>query len=133
LKNLNFDEKKYLEIKEEYFSINLILKSKNEEINSLNITKSKLDYELKEITTKIDNFKNDSENIKNIIDEVDYIKLKITILSDYIIYLLTYLKPRIEDLASDYFGVITDNKYNYITLDNEYNILIDNKNIDLFS
>jgi DNA repair protein SbcC/Rad50 len=133
LKDLNFDEKKYIEIKEEYFSINLLLKTKNEEIHSLNIIKSRIEYELKEIIAKIDNFKKDSENIKIIIDEIDYLKLKITILSDYIIYLLNYLKPRIEDLASDYFGVITDNKYSYITLDNDYNILIDNKNIDLFS
>jgi hypothetical protein len=133
LKDLNFDEKKYLEIKEEYFSIYTLLKSKNEEINSLNVTKSRIDYELKEIITQIDNFKKDSESIKIIIDEIDYLKLKITILSDYIIYLLNYLKPRIEDLASEYFSIITDNKYNYITLDSEYNILIDSKNIDLFS
>ena len=54
-------------------------------------------------------------------------------MADYIIYLLCHLKPRIEDLASEYFAIITDNKYTSISLDEDYNIMIDEKNIDLYS
>ena len=54
-------------------------------------------------------------------------------MGDYILYMLSHLKPRIEDLASQYFAIITDNKYTQITLDQDYNIMIDGKNIELYS
>lgn len=133
LNQIWFDEEKYLKIKEDFLSSSTFIKEKSQEISGLNNEKTKLEYELKELNEKLENFKKDNENIKKLASDIDYSALKVKILNDYIIYLLEYLKPRIEDLASEYFSIITDNKYNFITLDNEYNILIDGKNIDLFS
>lgn len=133
LEKIEFVEEKYLEIKNKYFETNEVLKVKNEEKSKLNLEQNNLLHKEKEIVSKIDEFKKDNENIKKLTEEIDYSALKIKILNDYIIYLLEYLKPKIEDLASEYFSIITDNKYNFITLDTDYNILIDGKNIDLFS
>lgn len=133
LEKIEFVEEKYLEIKNKYFETNEVLKVKNEKKSKLNLEQNNFLHKEKEIISKIDEFKKDNENIKKLTEEIDYSALKVKILNDYIIYLLEYLKPRIEDLASEYFSIITDNKYNFITLDTDYNILIDGKNIDLFS
>lgn len=128
-----YDEENYLKVREEFLTSSTFIKEKTQEISVLNNEKIKKDYELKELNEKLENFKKDNENIKNLASDIEYSHLKIKILSDYIIYLLEYLKPKIEDLASEYFSIITDYKYSYVTLDNDYNILIDGKNIDLFS
>lgn len=133
LEKIEFLEEKYFEIKNKYFETNDILKEKQEEKNKQILEQNNLLHKQKEINLKIEEYKKSDESIKTLSNEISYTKSKITILWDYIIYLLEYLKPRIEDLASEYFSVITDGKYSYITLDNDYNILIDNKNIDLFS
>jgi exonuclease SbcC len=133
LSEIWYDEENYLKVKEEFLTSSTFIKEKTQEISVLNNEKIKKDYELKELNEKLENFKKDNENIKNLASDIEYSSLKIKILWDYIIYLLEYLKPKIEDLASEYFSIITDYKYNYITLDNDYNILIDGKNIDLFS
>lgn len=130
---IEYLEETFEKVKESFFTFSNSIKEKNENIQTIIKEKSKIEYELKNINNQIEEYKKDNENIKNLVWEVDYIKQKIKILWDYIIYLLEFLKPKIEDLASQYFAIITDSKYNYITLDNEYNILIDGKNIDLFS
>jgi len=76
---------------------------------------------------------NTFEDLKNILKQISKIELKKQIFSWYSIFLLDKLKPKIEYLASNYFTIITNHKYSSITLDREYKIKIDEKNLNLYS
>lgn len=92
-----------------------------------------LQYEMQRQESELQNFIHQKEEIQTLKKEILSLQTKIGVLWDYIQYLLAYLKPNIEDLASYYLNVITDNKYSQISLDEKYNILIDYKPIDLYS
>jgi hypothetical protein len=62
--SLDFQEELYLKIKEAYFNINISLKEKNEEIHEYNISKSKIEFEIKDFISKIESHKKDSETLK---------------------------------------------------------------------
>ncbi|MDD5770247.1 MAG: SMC family ATPase [Candidatus Gracilibacteria bacterium] len=130
---LEFDEEKYQKLKEIYFGINSKIKSKSELIQIINKQKIEINFELQKLKNKQGEFREDKKNIDNLVLEIDYLAIKKQIMSDYIIYLLEFLKPRIEDLASEYFSIITNYKYTSITLDEDYNIMIDEKDLMLYS
>ncbi len=133
LKNINFDQKKYIDIKKIYENLNNQLLTKTEEINIFYNKKNEFDKEIYKLDELIKKNKDLEETRKNTIKQIDILNLKQKIFWDYSIYLLNFLKPKIEFLASNYFSVATNNKYAEITLDSEYRIKIDGKNIDLYS
>lgn len=130
---LKFNEENYQKIKEVYFSLNTKINEINTIIQEINTKKLTLEFELKTLQKQEEDFKDDKKQIDFYLQEVHILWLKRQIMADYITYLLWHLKPRIEDLASEYFAIITDNKYSSISLDSDYNIMIDEKNIDLYS
>jgi hypothetical protein len=60
-----------------------------------------------------------------LVETLAYLEVKKQVLKDYSIYLFSYLKPRLEDIASEYFSTMTDFKYTQISIDDDYNIKID--------
>lgn len=133
LEKLNFDEKFFIETKQNFdeiwkkvFEINSIFSEKDKEILNKNFEMTTLKNKLQEIELQ----KAKTWVLSN---EIIYLETKINILDDYIIYLLNHLKPNIENIASQYFAIITDNKYWSISLDENYNILIDEKEVELYS
>lgn len=133
LENIDFDENKYElnkkdfnEINSQIFEINSKISEKQTYLNNLNLEINLLKNSLKEV-------KESKWKIDFINEEIIYLNLKNEVLNEYIIHLLNFLKPNIESLASQYFSIITDNRYSSITLDEEYNILIDERSIDLYS
>lgn len=133
LKKVEFIPENYEKIKSIFYEIHSNINSKQKEINDRKQKVLTLEFHLKNLEKKLSDFKDDKKQIDIFVSEVHYLVLKKQILGDYIIYLLEHLKPRIEDLASEYFSLITDGKYFEISLDEDYNILIDRKNLDLYS
>ncbi len=133
LKKIDYNSENYEKIKVVFYEINSNINSKQKELNDIKQNILTLEFNLKNLEKKLSDFKDDKKQIDNFVIEIDNLSLKKQIMSDYIIYLLGYLKPRIEDLASEYFSIITDGKYFEISLDEDYNILIDGKNLDLYS
>lgn len=133
LKKVEFIQENYEKIKWIFYEINSNINSKQKEINDYKQNILTLDFHLKNLEKKLSDFKEDKKLIDNFVIEINNLSLKKQIMSDYIIYLLQHLKPRIEDLASEYFSLITDGKYFEISLDEDYNIMIDGKNLDLYS
>lgn len=133
LSKLSFKNDEFEEIKRNYFNQFELQKLKNEEILTLEKQNSKKEFELKEIENKLNEIKDILKNIKDFIGELNILIVKQDVLKQYILYLLNYLKPYIEDLASNYFSLITNWKYLNISLDWEYNILIDWKKIWIYS
>lgn len=105
----------------------------NKEIHDIEKVKLTLEFDMKTLLVQEKDFVEDKKQIDIFVREVSESILKKQILSDYILYLLAYMKPRIEDIASEYFSLITDGKYTSLSLDEDYNIMIDEKNIDLYS
>ena len=133
LQKLNYLEEDYLKIKQKYDEINSEIFKNNSILNSIQSQKMDVEFKQKTLEKKEKDIKESKKQIDELVLEIDYLNLKKDVLWDYMIYLLNHLKPAIEDLASQYFALITDNKYSSITLDSEYNIMIDEKNIDLYS
>lgn len=133
LKKIEFNGENYEKIKAFFYEANTKINTKQKELNDIKQNILTIEFSLKNLEKKLTDFKDDKKQIDNFVEEINNLSLKKQIMSDYIIYLLGYLKPRIEDLASEYFSIITDWKYFEITLDDDYNILIDGKNLDLYS
>ncbi len=133
LKKIEFIQENYEKVKAFFYEANTKINTKQKELNDIKQNILTIEFSLKNLEKKLTDFKDDKKQIDNFVEEINNLSLKKQIMSDYIIYLLGYLKPRIEDLASEYFSIITDWKYFEITLDDDYNILIDGKNLDLYS
>lgn len=133
LLNLDFKNENYESIKKSYDEIYTKKDEKSNEYNNQYKIKLDLESKLENILKQISDFENQKKEIDILITEIDYLDIKKQVISDYIIYLLNNLKPSIEYLASSYFAIITDNKYSQITIDDDYNIMIDQKSIDLYS
>jgi len=133
LKKIEFIQENYEKVKVVFYEISSNINSKQKEINDIKQNILVIEFSLKNLEKKLKDFKDDKKLIDTYIIEINNLSLKKQIMSDYIIYLLQHLKPRIEDLASEYFSIITDGKYFEISLDDDYNILIDGKNLDLYS
>jgi uncharacterized protein YhaN len=130
---LNFLDQDFENIKKTYFEIHTKINVINNQMNILLQEKLEVEFKQKNLFKEEENFQEDKNNIDKTLFSLEELALKKQIMSDYLIYLLAYLKPRIEDFASEYFAVITDNRYTSISLDEDYNILIDSKNLDLYS
>ena len=128
-----FDSKYYLEKKEAFEkSKDYIIKQKDI-ISEIDKSIFSLDKELLSLENKIKSKKDNEEKVEKLSSEVFYLDIKINLLRDYAIYLLAFLKPKIELLASDYFNIITNWKYTSISLTSDYTVEIDYKTIDLYS
>lgn len=133
LGKINFDEKTYIETKKVYDDFNEELSLLNKDFLSKNKDFQESEYAFKNQNKLIMDFQESQKKLIILREEVDLLQLKQDIVSNYILHLLDHLKPNIESIASNYFNMITDYKYFEITLDDDYNILIDGKNLNLYS
>lgn len=133
LSQLDFQEAQYEMIQKQFQEQHQKMYDINKEIHDIEKVKLTLEFDMKTLLVQEKDFVEDKKQIDIFVREVSESILKKQILSDYILYLLAYMKPRIEDMASEYFSLITDGKYTSLSLDEDYNIMIDEKNIDLYS
>lgn len=131
--DINYSEEKFNEI--QFSHLSFIEKSntqkddinnKKDEINLIDKSIDSLKFQEK---TYEENYKKTKEINKNMLE----LESKKDIISDYKIYLFSVLKPRIEDIASNYFHKITYWKYSQIELSDSYEVFIDKKNIKFYS
>lgn len=133
IKTLNFDEQKYGEKKQEYENFYQILNEISHQISQKENILKEQQFQLLTLQNTKKQFESEQQEQKKLMEEVDYLEHKKNVLSQYITHLLHFLKPNIEALTSEYFSKITDGKYSEVSLDENYNIMIDGKTIDLYS
>lgn len=133
LSHIGFSQEEYENIQKDFEEWNQKLHHINTQISEIEKVKLAFEFDMKLLFQQEQIFLQDKKQIDILVWESSDILLKKQILSDYILYLLAYMKPRIEDVASEYFSLITDGKYTTLTLDDDYNIMIDEKNLDLYS
>lgn len=133
IQKIEFSPENYEKAKQEFENGNDKIHTLNNEFSQAEKIKLTLEFDMKVIIKQEQDFLEDKKQIEVYVESVSQSIFKKQILSDYILYLLEHLKPRVEDLASEYFSLITDGKYTSLSLDEDYNILIDEKNLDLYS
>lgn len=133
IKTLNFDEQKYGEKKQEYENFYQILNEISHQISQKENILKEQQFQLLTLQNTKKQFESEQQEQKKLMEEVDYLEHKKNVLAQYITHLLHFLKPNIEALTSEYFSKITDGKYSEVSLDENYNIMIDGKTIDLYS
>lgn len=133
IKTLNFDEQKYGEKKQEYENFYQILNEISYQISQKENILKEQQFQLLTLQNTKKQFESEQQEQKKLMEEVDYLEHKKNVLAQYITHLLHFLKPNIEALTSEYFSKITDGKYSEVSLDENYNIMIDGKTIDLYS
>lgn len=133
IKKLDFQEEIFEQKKQEYDQFEKIFSDKNNEIHLVKTQVLQAEFDHKQLLAKKEQFALQKKEMQSSLDEVSYLELKKNILGEYILHLLQYLKPNIEALTSEYFCEITDGKYSQVTLDEEYEILIDGKTLKLYS
>lgn len=133
ISELKYKEEDFIIAKNEYLNYQNEINKMLEWINNLTKEKAFLDNTLIREKTRLEEFlskKKRLEEEKNILNDLF---LKKDILREYANYLLIYLKPIIEELASEYFRIVTNWKYSMIELTNDYLIEIEGKSLDLYS
>lgn len=133
IQSISYDENQYQLLKKEYNESHGKLLEINSHLSSVEKEKLSVQFELQTLEQKEKTHLDDKNQIDLLIEKISFFAMKKQIMADYIIYMLNHLKPRIEDLASQYFAIITEHKYTQISLDPDYNIMIDGKNIELYS
>lgn len=133
INNLDFKEEIFIQTKEKYDSFDLVLKSNFEELNNKNSEEASLKTDQNLIEERLKQNEKNKEKLSQIILFLEEVSIKIDIIKRYKSYLLSNLKPRLEDLASYYFAITTDNKYASIELTDDYLVKIEGKSIDIYS
>jgi exonuclease SbcC len=138
ISTIEFDEKKYITIKEKidvlYKKYQLKLDELNEIRNSLE--KIKIDLERKEgeknlINQQIKNLQHIIENQNKIIKKIEkdnknlqLLKMLNDLMVSFRIYLISQIRPTLSLYASELFDQLTNGKYSEIELDDNYNLIV---------
>jgi DNA repair exonuclease SbcCD ATPase subunit len=133
LEKIDFKQDLYDEKKKSYDEFYIGFNKKQEELNEINKLIFEFDKKIQVFVNQIDAYNRTVKSVENLIEDLAYLEVKKQVLKDYSSYLFSYLKPRLEDIASEYFSTMTDFKYSRIEIDSEYNIKIDSRILDLYS
>jgi len=125
IKDLNFNLQEYEQVKSAHSDA--IQNHHEVEMNIVN-TKNALNNIERDITTTINQISQENERRKQIEDEEKNVRLLQAldkIFGDFRVDLVSRIRPMLSLRASDLFRKLTDGKYANITIDENYNILIE--------
>ena len=81
-------------------------------------------HEIKNLNEKIKELIESKKRIKKEKTKVQYIKMLSDIMSSFRTNLISRIKPALSSYASDFFSQLTDEKYQGIELDEQYNLMV---------
>ncbi|MFH1100882.1 MAG: SMC family ATPase [Methanobacteriota archaeon] len=136
--SLVFNQDEYLKMKHQvettYKTYQTLLASVNEKKEIFN--RAQLDHERKEsekklilqqitmLQQRIEELEKRQKQIENDQKTVQYLSMLNEVMSNFRTYLISRIRPTLSFYASDFFGRLTDGKYQEIELDEDYNIQI---------
>jgi len=80
--------------------------------------------EIKNLNDKIKELKESKKRVKNEKIKLQYIKMLSEIMSSFRTNLISRIRPALSTYASDFFSRLTDEKYQEIELDEQYNLMV---------
>ncbi len=138
ISTIEFDEKKYITIKEKIEVLYKKYQLKLDELNEIrnNLEKIKIDLERKEgeknlIDQQIKNLQENIEEQRKIIKKIELdnknlqlLKMLNEIMVSFRTYLISQIRPTLSLYASELFDQLTNGKYSEIELDDNYNLIV---------
>ncbi len=127
IKSLSFNEEHYQKTKKEYDDANNNFHEKEKDLINAN---NELTTNLQEITNTVKQIteeKNKRKKIKKEEDKIEVLNILDKIFGDFRIELISRIIPILSVRSSELFRKITEGKYPSITLDEDYEILIEDE------
>lgn len=129
----SYDEWKYNKSFSDNIEIDSKVDSNFSEIIELKDLFNNQEKEIFKLDEKLRLNSESKEKMSIFIKNITEFEIKWEIVTKYKNFLISHLKPKIEDLASHYFSVMTDYKYATIEITEDYTIFIDWKSLEMYS
>lgn len=123
-KEIDYDEVKHQEKQKDYDEILKVKENNTNILNNLKVQIATIQGQIKTIQQSLDNNNKQLEKVQTKKDDLnDYEKIKIS-LAEFKTKLNAKVAPRISDIASDMYSLITKGKYQHIEVSNDFDFYI---------
>ena len=131
LKEYNVVKKQVKEFYSRYQSSLDLLSGKKDKLGDVKLELEKIEggkklviQEIKNLHEKITGLRGFEKRIKEETMSVQYLKMLDDVMSSFRLHLISRIRPALSSYASDFFGRLTDGKYQEIELDDNYDIMV---------
>lgn len=123
-KTINYDEVKHQEKQKEFETIQKQKEEKSNILNDQKVQIATIQGQIKTINQSLENNDKQLQKVQTKKDDLtDYEKIKIS-LGEFKTKLNSKVAPRISDIASDMYSIITKGKYQHIEVSNDFDFYI---------
>jgi len=123
-KTVNYDEVKHKNTQELYTQTQKEKETKTNTLNDIKVQCASIDGQIKTIQQSLDNNNTQLAKVQTKKDDLmDYEKIKLS-LGEFKTKLNAKIAPRISDIASDMYSIITKGKYQHIEVSNDFDFFI---------
>jgi len=123
-KTVNYDEVKHKNTQELYTQTQKDKESKTNTLNDIKVQCASIEGQIKTISASLDNNNTQLAKVQTKKDDLnDYEKIKLS-LGEFKTKLNAKIAPRISDIASDMYSIITKGKYQHIEVSNDFDFFI---------
>ena len=111
-------------LKSKLSETNSLLSKTNNEIAISNERIQTTDEKIKTISKSLEHLESLKTQISSITNEIEILKLTRSTISDYIIYIAQVVRSQIESEVGSLISMITNGKYDRVSLDEDFNLLV---------
>ena len=123
-KTVNYDELKHKNTQELYTQTQKEKETKTNTLNDIKVQCASIEGQIKTIRASLDNNNTQLAKVQKKKDDLnDYEKIKLS-LGEFKTKLNAKIAPRISDIASDMYSIITKGKYQHIEVSNDFDFFI---------
>ena len=123
-KTVNYDEVKHKNTQELYTQTQKDKETKTNTLNDIKVQCASIEGQIKTISASLDNNNTQLAKVQTKKDDLmDYEKIKLS-LGEFKTKLNAKIAPRISDIASDMYSIITKGKYQHIEVSNDFDFFI---------
>jgi exonuclease SbcC len=124
LKTIEFDDKVYKNIKNDYDLKRNEINTSNLELKDIQNKIEKLDDKIANINSKLDELNNYEGQVVEKEEEIKYLVKLDEVMNQFKTHLISRISPMLSEYASELFRKLTDGKYNEMEVDENYNIYV---------
>ena len=137
--NVRFDEKKYEQFKgeveksyESWQQASKKLQTMQKDVTTSGVLVERLRGERKvleqrasEIKLRSEELKKSAGRLKALGSEVSSLRSLEDVMSDFRVHVVSQIRPALSEYASELFALLTEGKYGFVDLDEQYNLIVD--------
>jgi exonuclease SbcC len=111
-------------LKSKLSEVNLLLSNISNEISVSTERIQNTDEKIKSLSKSLGHLESLKSRVSIITNEIEILKLTRSTISDYIIYIAQVVRSQIESEVSSLISMITNGKYDRVSLDEDFNLLV---------